>query len=195
MRGQFVGRLAIGVALIGTTAFVTEAVSVGATSTPVTYYACLKGGTLSRVSIAAHGCSKGYKAISWGAVGPQGARGPQGPGATSYLYTATWPTPLAAQKIAPGPGIYEIHVATDAQAGYPTCSLSVTSGALIAATIGTQSGPTVSSSGTNTAAAGAIVKLSAGQEVSFVCNMQSAPPPYETTYDMLATVVPTTAGN
>jgi len=56
------------------------AVSAAASGTSTTtFYACLKSGTLSKVSTSAHTCSTGYKAVSWNAVGPKGIRGIPGP--------------------------------------------------------------------------------------------------------------------
>jgi hypothetical protein len=53
------------------------AVSAAASSSPHTFYACLKGGTLSRVSTVSHRCPSG-RAVSWNSVGPQGVLGAQG---------------------------------------------------------------------------------------------------------------------
>jgi hypothetical protein len=68
---------------------ITAAVTAGASSSPKTFYACLRGGTLSKVSTSTHTCASGYKLVSWNAVGPQGLQGPkgdtgpQGPGSQS----------------------------------------------------------------------------------------------------------------
>lgn len=53
----------------------------GATSSPspVTYYACNKGGLLSMVGTTSPKCPTGAKAISWGQVGSIGPSGVQGP--------------------------------------------------------------------------------------------------------------------
>ena len=48
-------------------------------ATSTTYFACLKGGTLSSVGIKKTTCPKGSSSISWGSQGPVGARGPAGP--------------------------------------------------------------------------------------------------------------------
>jgi len=57
------------------------AVSAAASSSksPPIFYACSKSGSLSSVSNVTHGCAKGYKAVSWNSVGPQGIKGIQGP--------------------------------------------------------------------------------------------------------------------
>jgi len=61
------------------------AVSAAASgTTPKVFYACLKGGTLSKVSNASAVCGTGHKKVVWDALGPQGPpgkTGPQGPGA------------------------------------------------------------------------------------------------------------------
>jgi len=54
------------------------AVTAAATTQPPTFYACLKGGELSKVSTVSHGCKPGQKAVNWDSVGPQGIRGIQG---------------------------------------------------------------------------------------------------------------------
>ena len=52
----------------------------GATSAPVSYFACLKDGTLSKVGTKSPDhCPAGAKVASWSQIGPTGAIGPQGP--------------------------------------------------------------------------------------------------------------------
>ena len=48
-------------------------------ASPAAYYACLKGGSLSRVSTSAHRCPSSYKAVHWSEAGPQGLAGATGP--------------------------------------------------------------------------------------------------------------------
>lgn len=47
-------------------------------STPTTYYACLKGGELSKVGTVAPRCEKSQTLISWNSVGPAGPAGTDG---------------------------------------------------------------------------------------------------------------------
>lgn len=56
------------------------ATSVGASTTPTTYYACvkLKDGAVYMVN-AGDTCKNGYTPMSWNQVGPQGPQGPAGP--------------------------------------------------------------------------------------------------------------------
>lgn len=64
--------LVLGVAVATTTA------SFATSSHPETFYACLKKGTLSKVSTSKHSCPSDYSAVEWSQVGPQGAQGPVG---------------------------------------------------------------------------------------------------------------------
>jgi hypothetical protein len=50
----------------------------GASSTPKTYYACLSGGSLSKVGTKTPSCPSGAKTISWDQVGPAGSPGAKG---------------------------------------------------------------------------------------------------------------------
>ena len=50
----------------------------GASSTPTGYFACLQGGTLSKVGTKSPTCVAPAKVITWSQVGPTGATGPQG---------------------------------------------------------------------------------------------------------------------
>ena len=53
--------------------------SSGASSSATTFYACLKGGSLSKVSSTSHTCPKGFTVASWGITGPRGMAGDTGP--------------------------------------------------------------------------------------------------------------------
>ena len=82
-------RWTVTVALCFASIGATAAITAGSSSSPKTFYACLKGGTLSKVSTSKHTCAATYKAVSWNSVGPQGLpgsegdTGPQGPGSQS----------------------------------------------------------------------------------------------------------------
>jgi hypothetical protein len=67
--------LAMVVALGATSAYIGYAATA-----PYTFYSCLAGGALTRVSISsAPTCSDGQTAVSWNQIGPPGPTGPTGP--------------------------------------------------------------------------------------------------------------------
>jgi hypothetical protein len=80
MAGRRIPRWAIA-ALLTIPAFGAGlAVSAAASgSSSKTFYACLRGGSLSDVSTRSHSCASGFTKVSWNAVGSQGLQGVQGP--------------------------------------------------------------------------------------------------------------------
>lgn len=80
-------RLAI-VLLIAVPAFGAGLVvsAAASSSTPKVFYACLKGGTLSKDSNSSVKCGSDHREVVWDEIGPQGPKGntgPPGPGAVS----------------------------------------------------------------------------------------------------------------
>ena len=73
--GGLVGGLVGGV--VGGAAVAT-ALSRPAVATATPYYACLKGGLLSKVSKSNETCGNGYSLIAWNQTGPRGAQGVAG---------------------------------------------------------------------------------------------------------------------
>jgi len=108
MRGRSTRFWIAAAALIMATAGLTGAIAVAASPSSTTFYACLKGGSLSKVSTStAPSCARGFKSVSWSAVGPQGIQGQrgiqgvQGEAGLGFQPTLTWtsgsalPTPPA----------------------------------------------------------------------------------------------------
>lgn len=72
----------LAITMVGALFFATLISGATAQSTPKTYYACLKGGLLSKVGTKAVKCPKGSKRISWNSQGAKGDTGEPGvPGA------------------------------------------------------------------------------------------------------------------
>ena len=59
---------------------ISTAMNAGAAAkpAPVTFYACLKAGTLSNVTTSKHSCARGNLAVSWNQVGEMGLTGAKG---------------------------------------------------------------------------------------------------------------------
>jgi len=92
MNGRKLGHVAAIVGLVAASSVVTGALVASAASRPTRFYACLKGGELSKVSESPQSCGSGHREIYWNQVGPPGPRGipgPRGAGAQStYAHLA-----------------------------------------------------------------------------------------------------------
>ena len=76
---------------------VTLAVNAGATGSSTTYYACLKGGQLSKVATAPPTCRTGATPISWNSQGPAGAGGISG--LQEFTSSAAWTVPAGVTHV------------------------------------------------------------------------------------------------
>ena len=65
-------------ALLVLSGYGASSLLAGASSTPKTYFACLSGGTLTKVGTKSPTCPPGAKVISWDQVGQTGAPGVKG---------------------------------------------------------------------------------------------------------------------
>jgi hypothetical protein len=75
MKNRTVAALVTGAALSGA---LLSGAAVNAATSGVTYYGCLKGGTLSSVGTTAPTCGRGATVINWNQTGPQGPQGVPG---------------------------------------------------------------------------------------------------------------------
>ena len=65
-------------ALLVLSGYGASSLLAGASSTPVSYFACLNAGTLTKVGTKSPKCPSGAKVITWNQVGPSGAPGAKG---------------------------------------------------------------------------------------------------------------------
>jgi trimeric autotransporter adhesin len=83
--------------------------AAASTSSSKTFYACLKSGTLTKVSAKSHGCSAGQTMVDWnaeGAPGPTGATGRSGSTGAKGAAGATGPSgPPASCASVPHEGV------------------------------------------------------------------------------------------
>ncbi len=95
-------RLVVALSVVALISGGAIAVNAATTSSPTTYYACLKGGTLRNVGLKRSTCSSGSTLISWNATGPRGRTGTTGPTGLSGPAGATGATGPAGVSSAPG---------------------------------------------------------------------------------------------
>jgi hypothetical protein len=92
------GRPAVAVAVVCAVLALGVTTAVAADASPRAsnvFHACLKSGSLSKVSTTAHACPSGSSAVSWNKTGPKGAKGAKGsigPTGTTGLTGPTGPT-------------------------------------------------------------------------------------------------------